>query len=179
MEREYDIFECFSDGSIGWREKVLGLPSTRLRIDALVTKTGNDHLAMHLSTREVVFHVDPDNVTVEAPAIKRIFHIAYTERSRIERANLLRAFGCGVLSVIGNEAAKVLLSQIKNVKLTLIIMGHSAPEPTRKEMVVWLKKNHPNVKILALNPPYQQIHDADFNVLEDKPNEWLTVVSMA
>jgi hypothetical protein len=177
MDREYHIFECLLDGSLVWREKAQGLPSTRLRIDALVNKNGKDYLAFHLPTREVVFHVDPANATVEASATKRIFHIAYTEQLHLERTQLLKQLGYGVLSVIGNDAAKTLLSEIHNVKLTLFIVGYAAPGRTRSEMVDWLKANFPSVRIFALNPPFQKISGADYNAMADKPNEWLSIVS--
>ncbi len=56
-QRKYDIFECLSDGSVAWRDRVCGLPRTRLKIDALVSRTGKDHLVMCVPTREVVWHV--------------------------------------------------------------------------------------------------------------------------
>jgi hypothetical protein len=179
MDREYHIFECLPDGSLIWREKVPGLPSTRLRIDALVNKYGRDYLAFHLPTREVVFHVDPANVAVEASATKRIFHIAYSQQLHLERTELLKQLGYGVLSVIGNDAAKTLLSEIQNVKLTLFIVGYAAPEQTRTEMVDWLKAHFSSVRILALNPPFQKILGADYNAMADEPDEWLSIVSRA
>jgi short-subunit dehydrogenase involved in D-alanine esterification of teichoic acids len=79
--------------------------------------------------------------------------------------------------VIGNEAAKVLLSTMQHTDLALFIVGHAAPEQTRKEMVDWLKAKYPNVKVLALNPPNQQLPDADYNVVQNGPEKWLPFVS--
>src|SRR5258708_32134403 len=64
------------------------------------------------------------------------------------RAELLRRFGHEVISVTHNEAAKVALSSYHDVEL--FIVGHTAPEQRRNEMVAWLKANYPKVKIVAL-----------------------------
>ena len=66
----------------------------------------------------------------EPHAIKRIFQIAYTEQLRSEKAELLRHLGYAVISVIGNEAAKVLLSAIL---------------PSRREMK-WLIGSRKNIQ---------------------------------
>jgi len=76
--------------------------------------------------------------------------IGYDEKGLNARAELLRRFGHEVISVTQNEAAKVALSSYRDVDL--FIVGHTAQERTRKEMVAWLKGNYPNVKIVALNP---------------------------
>jgi len=62
-------------------------------------------------------------VTEDTRATKQIFQIAYTEELRRERAGLLRQLGYEVISAIGNDAAKTLLSTIENVDLTLFILG--------------------------------------------------------
>jgi len=116
-------------------------------------------------------------VTEDTRATKQIFQIAYTEELRRERAGLLRQLGYSVISAIGNDAAKTLLSTIENVDLTLFILGHAAPEQTRKEMVDWLKANYPKVRVLALNPPNQQIPAADYNVIQNGAEKWLPFVS--
>jgi hypothetical protein len=86
------------------------------------------------------------------PPIKRIvFEIGYGDkRGQNARAELLRRFGHRVISVHDNDAAQSVLRTIHNVDL--FIVGHAAPERARKEMVSWLKKNYPKVKIVALNP---------------------------
>ena len=104
MDREYDIFESRQDGSVTWRATVHGLRSARLIIAELVKNTGNEHFAMNLPTGEVVFPVDVSEATSPTGDIKRIFQIAYTDRLRDERTELLRRLGYGIISVIGNEA---------------------------------------------------------------------------
>jgi hypothetical protein len=177
MDREYDIFECLLDGSLKWRARVHDLPSARLKINELASSTGKEYLAREVLTEEVVLRVDESKVTVPAQAIKRIFQIAYTERLRGERAELLRRLGYGVVSVIGNDAAKALLSKIQYDNLALFIVGHAAPEAARKGMVDWLKAKYPNVKVLALNPPNEQLPDADYNVTQNGPEKWLPFIS--
>jgi len=177
MDREYDIFESRQDGSVTWRATVHGLRSARLIIAELVKNTGNDHFAMNLPTGEVVFPEDALKATSPTGEIKRIFQIAYTDRLRDERTELLRRLGYGIISVIGNEAARVLLSAMQHADIALFIVGHAAPEQTRKEMVDWLKAKYPNVKVLALNPPYQQLPGADYNAVQNGPEKWLPFVS--
>jgi hypothetical protein len=90
------------------------------------------------------------------------------------RAEFLRSCGYGVISVIGNEAAKFLLSPIQHYDL--FIVDHAAPQEIRIEIAAWLKANHPKVAILALNPPGQQVPAADYNV-PHAPENWLPIVS--
>src|SRR5205823_11600255 len=85
---------------------------------------------------------------------KRIFQIAYDEQLGLRRAELLRSLGYGVISVIGNDPAIILLTSIQHYDL--FIVGHAAPEETRTEMVDWIKVKYPEVEILALNPPHQR-----------------------
>ncbi|MGC2421128.1 MAG: hypothetical protein WA405_05710 [Candidatus Acidiferrales bacterium] len=177
IDREYDIFESRQDGSVAWRATVHGLRGARLKIAELVRNTGNEHFALCIPTGEAVFPVDASKAASPTDAIKRIFQIAYTERLRNERAELLRHLGYGIISVIGNEAAKILLSTMQHADIALFIVGHAAPEQTRKEMVDWLKAKYPNVKVLALNPPNQQLPGADYNVIQNGPEKWLPFVS--
>ena len=70
---------------------------------------------------------------------------------------------------------KVLLSSIPHHDL--FIVGPAAPEETRREIVDWLKEKYPTVKILALNPPHQQVSNADYNARESGPESWLPIVT--
>jgi len=81
----------------------------------------------------------------------------------------LRSRSYRVVSIIGNEAAKVLSSPIQHYDLF--------PEGTRQEMAVWLKAKYPRVKILALNPPNQEVLRADYNVPQDAPENLLSIIS--
>jgi len=60
----------------------------------------------------------------------------------------------------------------------LFMVGHAAPEQTRKEMVDWLKARYPRVKILALNPAdHRHLAGADYNTILNGPGEWLSIVT--
>ena len=76
-----------------------------------------------------------------------------------------------------NEAAKVALSSFRNVDL--FIVDYTASERTRKEMVGWLKANCPKVKIIALNPSKDQLIGADYNVVLNDHDEWLSLLAAA
>jgi 5'(3')-deoxyribonucleotidase len=80
--------------------------------------------------------------------------------------------------VADNEAAKHALASIHNVDV--FIIGHNAPEQTRKEMVDWLKANFPKVKIVALIPSANhQLQRADFNVVLNDWDEWSSLLAAA
>jgi hypothetical protein len=104
-----------------------------------------------------------------------LFQVCYDEKLGVQRSELLKSRGYDAISVIGNEAAKVVLSSIQHYDL--FIVGHAAPKETRRDIVAWLRANYPGVKILALNPPNQQILGADYNVRQNGPETWLPIVS--
>jgi hypothetical protein len=106
-----------------------------------------------------------------------VFQIGYDEKGPNAGAELLRRFGHEVISVTYNEAAKVALSSYRDVDV--FIVGHTAPEQTRKEMVAWLKANYPRVKIVALNPSKDQLLGADYNVVLNDHDEWLSLLAAA
>ncbi len=170
--RAYDIFEVMPDGSSVKRAAVSGLEFAKLALEELSKRTSNECFAADRNTHQVVAQM---NMPLAGRSIKRIFQIAYDEESRLQRAELLLGCGYGVISVLGNEAAKVLLSSIQHYDL--FIVGHAAPEETRREMVGWLKVKYPEVEILALNPPHQQVLRADYNVRLNGPENWLPIVA--
>jgi hypothetical protein len=175
MDREYDIFERLPDDSLMWRVVVSGLENARQKLHEFAKGTTTEFLAMHTPTRQVVARINRPRV--DGRATKRVFQIAYTEQLRVARAELLRCHGYGIVSVIGNESAKVLLSSIQHYDL--FIIGHAAPEQIRKEMAAWLRANYPKVRILALNPPLQQLSGADYNTIVDSSEKWLSLVATA
>ena len=79
------------------------------------------------------------------------------------------------MDVIGNRAAKAVLRSIQHYDL--FIVGHPTPEETRREMVAWLKAQYPGVKILAVNPPNEQVANADYNLWQDGQENWLAIIS--
>ncbi len=46
-------------------------------------------------------------------------------------------------------------------------------------MVLWLKTNYPKVKIVALNPSKEQLIGADYNVMLNDHDEWLSLLAAA
>jgi predicted phosphodiesterase len=84
-------------------------------------------------------------------------------------------FGHEVIPVTHNEAAKVALSSFRDVDV--FIVGHTAPEQTRKEKVAGLKANYPKVKIVVLNPSKDQLLGADYNVVLNEHDEWLSLLA--
>jgi hypothetical protein len=170
--RSYEILEVLPDGSSVRRAVVRGLEFAKVTLEDLSTRTTNECIAADEITHQVVAQ---GNVPPAKQAIKRIFQIAYDEESSLQRADLLRSHGFGLISVLSNEAAKVLLESIEDYDL--FIVGHAAPEESRREMVDWLKANYPRVKVLALNPPHQPLPNADYNALASDPEGWLEFVT--
>ena len=81
-------------------------------------------------------------------------------------------------NIADNEAAKRALTSIHNVDV--FVVGHTAPEQTRKKMVDWLKANFPKVKIVALIPSAnRQLPRADHNVVLNDWDEWLSLLTAA
>jgi hypothetical protein len=180
MDLEYEIFESLADGSVMWCARASGLQKTRLKLDDLSQDTGREYFAMQPSTRDIIFPVDSSRVASERAA-KRILQIAYIEELRLARAELLRSLGYAVLSAVGNEAAKFLLTALRLDKhgIGLFVVGPEAPVETRKEMVDWLMTNYPSARILALNPPNEHVPDADYNAEENRREAWVPLVESA
>ena len=110
---------------------------------------------MCVATRDLVFRADGSGS--EPVLANRVFQIAYTEKLRNVRADLLRSQGYGVLSVIGNDAAKTLLRtlQIPSEEITFFMVGHAAPKSTRNEMIDWLRTRYPSVRIIRVESRHE------------------------
>jgi len=94
------------------------------------------------------------------------------------RAELLKNRGYEVSSALGNNDAQRVLANGETYGF--FIVGHAAAKETREEMVRWLKTNFPDTKILALNPPHQtNLSEADYNLVLNGPEEWLSIVANA
>jgi hypothetical protein len=141
MHRVYEIFEVPPNGSPQRVTVVSGLESAKSKLYEIADHTNNECFAADAGTRQIVALVNA------APSkwrgTKHIFQITYDEELGRERAELLKSHGYNVLSVIGNEVAKVALSPIQHHDL--FIVGHAAPEETRQEIVLWLKEKYPEV----------------------------------
>jgi hypothetical protein len=169
MMPPFDILKVES-GRVRWMEAVADLERAKARVKALTVSSPGEYIILNQKTGEK---------TSVKPKIKRIlFQIGYDEKGLNARAELFRRFGHEVISVTHNEAAKAALSSFHDVDL--FIVGHTAPEQTRKEMVDWLKTNYPKVKILALNPSVNRtLSGADYNVILNAHDEWLSLLAAA
>ncbi len=177
MEREYDLFEQFPDGEPMWRGHAVGLLSARQKLQALTRTTRNECVIVHLPTKEVVARLNvPSSRGVGRKPV--VFQIAYDSGLATTRTMVLRLQGYEVVSVLGNEAAKVVLSMPEEIDF--FIVGHAADDQARKEMVSWLKANYSGVRILALNPPrVSELEGADYNVQLNGPETWLPIIASA
>jgi hypothetical protein len=140
MQRNYDLFEQLSDGSSIWRGRAAGLAEVRRKLADFSTTTKNECYAIHVQTKDVVARV---NVGGARPKIEKtlVAQIAYLQERAAERTNLLRARGLKVVSVVGNEAAKLVLDLSES--WNFFIVGHAAPWEVREEIVAWLKARFP------------------------------------
>src|SRR5437764_176486 len=115
---------------------------------------------------------------IESEGKRIMFQIGYNEKELNARAELLRRCGHEVISAADNEAAKRVLVSIHNVDV--FVVGHTAPEQTREEMVDWLKASFPKVKIVALIPSAnRQLPHADYNVVLNDSYEWSSLLAAA
>jgi len=173
MHRVYEVIEVLPDGSRQMVTVVSGLEFAKAALEDLAKRTRGECLAINAKTHQVVMQLNVDSAKLQA--MKRVLQIAYDEERGLQRTQLLKAQGYSVMSVIGNEAAKAVLGTAQHD--SLFIVGHAAPEETRREMVDWLRASDPAVKILALNPYNQKIPNADYNVPQDGPGDWLPILS--
>ncbi len=150
-------------------EAAADMARAQARVKLLATSAPGEYIIANQKTGE--------KISIRPKTKRILFQIGYDEKGLNARAELLRRFGHEVISVTHNEAAKVALSSYHDVDL--FIVGHTAPEQTRKEMVSWLKKNYPNVKVVALNPSREQLVGADYNVVLNDHDEWLSLLAAA
>jgi hypothetical protein len=54
MNREYDLFENFPDGSRVWRAAIVGRDAALAKLKELASKSANEVFAMHLPTEEIL-----------------------------------------------------------------------------------------------------------------------------
>ena len=164
----FDIFKVES-GELRWMELAGDLERAKARVKILAKSSPGEYVIANQETGE--------KISIKGQTKRILFQIGYDEKGINARAELLRRFGHEVISVTNNEAAKVALSSYHDVEL--FIVGHTAPEQTRKEMVAWLKTNFPKVKIVALNPSKDQLTGADYNVILNDHDEWLSLLAAA
>ncbi len=172
MYSVYEIFEVLPDGSTLRISRESSLEFAKLALQELAKRTKNECFVADARTKQVMAQLNVSQGKWRA--IKRIFQISYDEQLGLRRAELLRSLGHGVISVIGNDPARVLLTSIQHYDL--FILGHAASEETRTEMIDLIKVKYPRVKILAFNAPNQQLLNADYNVTLNGPENWLPIM---
>ena len=150
-------------------ELEVDLERAKARVKVLAASSPGEYIIVSQQTGE--------NISIRPPAKRILFQVGYEEKGLNARVELLRRFGHEVISVTHNEAAKIALSSFRDVDL--FIVDYTAPEQTRKEMVGWIKANYPKVKIIALNPSKDQLIGADYNVVLNDHDEWLSLLAAA
>ena len=169
MSPPFNIFKVQSDGRLRWMESAGDLERARARAKKLAASSPGEYL---------ITGQTGEKISIRSPHKRIMFQIGYDEKELNVRAEMFRRFGHEVISVADNDAAKHALVSLHNVDV--FIVGHAAPEQTRKEMVDWLKKNFPSVKIVALIPPgNRQLESVDCNVVLNDWNEWLLLLEAA
>jgi hypothetical protein len=58
MDRVYDIFERFPDGSLMWRHCITGLEAAKKTLQGFALESENEFYAMHTPTNEIVARVN-------------------------------------------------------------------------------------------------------------------------
>jgi hypothetical protein len=164
----FDIFKVES-GGLRWMEVAIDLERAKARVKVLEASSPGEYIIHNHNTGE--------KISIKPPSKRIVFQIGYDQKGLNARAELLRRFGHEVISVTHNEAAKVALRSYRDIDV--FIVGHTAPEQTRKDMVAWLKANYPKVKIVALNPSRDQLLGADYNVVLNEHDEWMSLLAAA
>jgi hypothetical protein len=132
MEREYELFEQLPDGTPVWRSHAPGLQSVRRELQKLAKTTTNTCFAIHLPTKEIVARLNVEGRAFGQKPV--LFQIAYDNSLLTERSEVLKLHGYEAVSVIGNEAARLILELTQ--RIDLFIVGHAAPEEDRSK---WLR----------------------------------------
>jgi hypothetical protein len=163
MLQPLDIFRVESDGSLRWMAAAANVESAKA-------------IAKRLAPGEyLIADQTGKRISIKTPAKQVVFQVGYGDEKGLNaRTELFRSFGHEVISVVDNEAAKFALTSIPHVDV--FIVGHTAPEQTRKEMVDWLKANFPRAKIVALIPSVsRELLGADYNVVQRDWAAWLSL----
>jgi hypothetical protein len=167
MLSPFHISKVQSNGSRHWMEGAVSVESAKTRVKELAVFSHGEYVITNLTGREIPTKSLPKRV---------MFQIGYDERELNARAEMFRRVGHEVISVPDNEAAKRVLASVQSVDA--FVVGHSAPEQTRKEMVDWLRQNFPKVKIVALIPSAnRQLPHADCNIMLSDWEDWRSLLA--
>ena len=168
MLSPFHILQVQSDGSRRWMEGAVSVERAKARLQVLASSSPGEYVITNLTGHEISIKWHPRRI---------MFQIGYDERELNTRAELFRRCGHEVISVPDNEAAKRALTSVD--KVDVFVVGHTAPEQTRKDMVDWLKTKFPTVKIVALIPSAnRQLPRADYNVVLNDWDEWMSLLAV-
>ena len=166
MLSPFHVFKVKSDGSLQWLEGAVSVERATARVKVLTASSPGEYVITNLTGK------------VEFPPKRIMFQIGYDEKELNARAEMFRRCGLEVISVADNESAKRALSSIRNVDV--FVVGHAAPEQTRREMVEWLKATFPKVKIVALIPSAnRELSRADYNIVLNDWDKWPSLLAAA
>jgi len=169
MLSPFHVSKVHSNGSLHWLEGAVNVERATARVRVLAASSPGEYVITNLTGKKI---------SVEFPAKRIMFQIGYDEKELNARAELFRRCGHKVISVADNEAAKRVLPSIHSVDV--FVVGHTAPEQTREEMVKWLKANFPKVKIVALIPSgNRQVPRADYNIVVNDWDKWPSLLAAA
>lgn len=170
MSQPFHISKVESDRSLRLIEQAEDVERARDRVKKLSAFSPGEYVIANQQTGE--------KISIKSHVKQIVFQIGYDEKDLNARAELFRRCGHQVISVVDNEAAKHALTSIQSVDV--FVVGPTAPDETRKEMVDWLKTNFPKVKIVALIPSAsRQVPQADYNIVLNDWDEWLSLLAAA
>ena len=104
-----------------------------------------------------------------------ILQIGYVPALVETRAIMLRKDGYNVVSALGNDEG---IRMAPSRPFDVVVVGFSERHTVRDQMVVWLKKNLPDVPVVALLANgYETFPEADCVTLSEDPRKWLEAVA--
>jgi hypothetical protein len=161
----YDIFKEQPDRSLRWLAAVPSMETAEAHVKGL--PPGEYVIISDLRTVK--------RISIQSPPKQIVFQVAYDDqRGAAARETLFRSFGHEVISVVDNDAAKRVLASIPSVDV--FVLGHTAPEQTREEMIDWLHLNFPKARIVALIPSASpELLCADYNIPQRDWAAWISL----
>jgi len=169
MFSPFHILKVQSDCSLRWTEGAVNVERAKARAKVLAASSASEYIVTNLTGKKIPIKSQPKRI---------MFQIGYDEKELNARAELFQRCDHEVISVVDNEAAKQALASIRTVDV--FVVGHTAPEQTRKEMVDWLRANFPKVKIVALIPSANlRLPRADYNVVLNDRKDLLSLLVAA
>jgi DNA-binding NtrC family response regulator len=106
-----------------------------------------------------------------------ILQVAYYPSLRDIRAQMLRAAGYEVTSVLGNDEAMALSPSLV-VATDLVVVGFSSSASTRAAIVQWFKVRHPMIPVVVMKfYEWEKFPEADAVCLSEDPRNLLATVA--